>query len=177
MPRVTVGNEDHLKTLSADDLKLLSQTVRMEIIRRRVQADPNVQAQSAKIDGRVKYVSREDAEKVLRPFNDSERKAVLRASRLWGELFTETCYGMIDMEGYCTFCKVTVRKRQPQEPWVTHRIGCPSRADNRARTLVFTRRSLLSNYDAIMALSSAMMPEWVKDDYQRVVDALRAKQI
>ncbi len=177
MPRVTVGNEDHLKTLSADDLKLLSQTVRMEIIRRRVQADPNVQAQSAKIDGRVKYVSREDAEKVLRPFNERERLAASHASRLWGELYSETCYGLIDMEGYCTFCKVAVRKRQSHEPWVTHQIGCPSRADNSAKTFVFTRRSLLSNYDAIMALSSAMMPEWVKDDYQRVVDALRARQI
>lgn len=176
MPRITIGNEAHLKALSEDDLKLLVETSKMEIVRRRVEANPNIRRQTANVDGRVRYVTWEEVKEILRPYYPTEKKASFHASRVWGELYTETCQGLLDMEGYCGFCKVAVRKRKPHETWTSHRIGCPSRGANSAKPVLFSRRSLVACRDEIMALSDAWMPQWVKDDYQRVIDGLRPRR-
>lgn len=176
MPQITIGNEAHLRALSDDDLKQLSQTVRMELVRRRVVSGPDEYGQVLKIDRRLRYVSWEDVKEILLPHYGTEHLASHYASCLWSELYLKTCRGMIHMEGHCSICETKVKKRKTKESWTIHRIGCPSRSRNTARTIVFTRRSLLASRDAVMAIDNMLVPQRIKDDYQRVIDGLTPKR-
>jgi hypothetical protein len=172
MPRVRVGNDEDLKALTGDDLHVLAVMSVEEEIRRRVLKN-TIAHKQPQPDKRLAYVSWQDATKILRPHLSTDKQAKHHANYLWAKLFTESQFGLVSLEGYCTVCGINSRRPEPGEPWKQHVKSCPSRASTTARTMVFSRRSLIANEDVVPQLNNAWFRQWLKRDFGWLVTELK----
>lgn len=160
-----------LHKLSDNELTELAEAVRNERLRRRFKD----QHRTNKPDGRLVYVTWQDAVDALKPVYGG--KAEHRASRVWGVLDRETLMGTLQIEGYCVHCARRLPKCGQDNNQVSHhQVGCPARSSYTSSTMSFSRRSLVQNLDKAKARQTASLPGWVADDYERIVKAVRRKK-
>lgn len=160
-----------LHKLSDSELNELAMAVRNERLRRRFRD----RHQSNKPNGRLVYVTWQDAVDALKPAHGE--KAEYHASRVWGVLDRETLMGTLQIEGYCTHCARRLPKRDQDDSQASHhQVGCPARSSYTSSTMSFSRRSLVQNLDKAKERQSASLPGWVANDYELVVKAVRRKK-
>ena len=175
MPRVRIGNKDDLRALNDTDLRTLMTDSMHEKMRRRQILIPGPgkrRTAERRRDRRLVYVSWHDVNNIMAQHYPNDRKAAFHASRVWGAAYNMTQYGLLKLEGYCDVCGIVPRKTAGGQ-YVAHGVGCPSRGLDSAKTILFSRRSLVDNRVNVRALWKAQFPDWVKDDYDLIVDALK----